>query len=306
MLAPLLSRLVPGARREAERAAPRSCRSCGSTALWPSGFARSGAPWVCRGCGAHLEAAAVRQELGAWAQPAPLASLDKDAAAAVSDQLAAAAVRSYEHRLVPRLASYVDAVAEALDAQRPRERTTPPLRVESFLDLGEPVAATLPDGRMLIGLGLLASLEDEAQLAFVVARERVILEAGLVARHGTSLAATVVDGRRPRRREKRHAEALVRAALFVGYGAGAERFADERALARVVRAEYEPDAAVQALDRLDKASLPERGSRFVLDEDRRRRLVAASRVARRPRESIFNREVYARAVAGFAVFTRRA
>ena len=107
----------------------------------------------------------------------------------------------------------------------------------------------LPSGRVLMSLGMLSSLADEAELAFVLAHELA---------HAASVDASsrlVRLGLRVVAQEQR--EAIERSwsdaafdVMRLGYGRAREREADRRAFWTVVGLGYDPRSAVAWLDRL--------------------------------------------------------
>lgn len=281
----------------------RECASCAGRDLWPSGLEASGAPLVCRACGAILDDAyrplELDSESGTFFAPG-----EKDLVAGVApslglDELDAkvVAIARTQHGAAPRdlLSGYVRAVC--------REVGVPTRASLTLLDAGEPLLTGLPAGSLVLSLGLLASLEDEAQLAFVLAREAWLLEHGwfekrftqAAARASSNWLARVLPGR---------PDALAEAlswTLKVGWGRELERSADAEALRRVARLGYDPRSAARAPLLVERACLHGRGARFVLDRERTDRLEAATRQPC-PAGRI-NREVYRRAVGGFAVFS---
>jgi predicted Zn-dependent protease len=190
---------------------------------------------------------------------------------------------------------YVDGIHEQVTGVRPSELVFP--------NLAEPGLAALPAGGLAVSLGLLATLEDEAQLGFVVARESFLARGGWPLRRFESAAAQ-------RRRliwwrgglDDRLEEAVL-LGLRVGYGPEIEREADREGLAALVRADYCPSAGLAALRALDAASPAGRGGRFVVTPERERWLEHAARGLGQPPTARLNREVYRRAVGGFAVFS---
>jgi hypothetical protein len=170
-----------------------------------------------------------------------------------------------------------------------------------FVDLGEPLLGTVPVGGMLISLGLLAQLEDEAQLAFVLAREAALDESGVVARRYAAARDRAMAGSRLGRGRRLGEQVLhaLEVSWRLGYGVPWEREADRRAAAALRAAGYDGDAPGRTLSLLEAASLAGRGARFLLAADRADEIP----VPPGPKGAL-NREVYRRAVGGFRVFLR--
>jgi hypothetical protein len=295
----LLARFLGRAPRRAPAAA-RSGSACplclDEHPAWPLGLDRDGGPQLCLSCGRTYSPGRGVVTIGEAPRLAAGAELpaEEELAASLLAELDALGARPLD----PRLAAYLDEVARRVSGRWRIE----PLRA---LDRGEPEVVTLPGGSAALSLGLLAALGDEAQIAFVLAREAALLAAGLpLRRFGGAWA------RRPRRLAPGRAatrRALSRAlevARRLGYGTEAETGADAEGLRRIAKAGYDPAAAPAALAALETASRPGQGGRFVASAVRRHALDAARlRTPAKP-ESTLNREVYRRAVGGFAVFGR--
>lgn len=163
-----------------------------------------------------------------------------------------------------------------------------------FAPSPEPLVLTLPDRTLVLSSGAISALEDEAQLAFILAREESLVRQGCVARRfraGVPAAFWSIW----RRREAASLERAIESSCLVGFGTEAETQADGYGLAALVAADYDPQAGARALARLDHAS---RGtSRFRLSRVRSRLLARALADAGRPAVARLNREVYRRAVA---------
>ena len=195
----------------------------------------------------------------------------------------------------PELTSYLQSVRGKLGPKESNNIT--------FTDLGDPALATLPGGDLIVSLGLLATLEDEAQLAFLLAREDVLEEAGWPLRRLSSCLRHQGTLLWPsRRRERRAVDELIRLSFRIGYGARAESLADREGLGILVRAGYDPAAAPRALRLVEGACLAGKGGRFLLASDRARWLEEGAEALGGGACGLLNREVYRRAVGGFAVF----
>jgi len=109
----------------------------------------------------------------------------------------------------------------------------------------------LPSGAVLLSVGLLATLEDEAELAFVLAHELAHVAAGDAAAGLTRLGMHALAGERlaPGRQVWTQAAAEV---ARLGHGDDREFRADERAIAALTAARYDPQSALRLIDRLGR------------------------------------------------------
>ncbi len=181
---------------------------------------------------------------------------------------------------------YVAAVGAAV--------TAGPWGEVTFALVTEPLVLALPDRTLVVSAGSVAALEDEAQLAFLLAREESLRRAGWIARR-YSAAAHAPFWSFWRRHDD---ESLARAAELswrVGFGSDAEQSADREALAALVAADYDPQAGPRALALLDRASRA--SGRFRLSRLRSRLLGRSLSDIGRPALARLNREVYRRALA---------
>src|SRR4029453_9215785 len=142
----------------------------------------------------------------------------------------------------PLLDEYLTAVTASL---MPGADATP-VRITVLRDVA-PGAFVLPNGRLFVHTGLLARLDNEAQLAVILARQTVHLSerhALRVARDGSETAPStaalfLVQGLR-----------LPYLRAFTGYGRDLERDTDAQSLARAMQAGYDPREAPRAFERL--------------------------------------------------------
>lgn len=147
----------------------------------------------------------------------------------------------------PRLEGYLAQVAERSSAAC-GVGACPPPRVTVIED-PTLAAFAMPGGRVFVHTGLLAAVENEAQLAVVLARELS---------HDTSRL-----GIRPSKPPMSHVQLgptaaaiasldlrLIASAAIEGYGAGGEREADEAAVRRVAAAGHDPGEAAKLFGRL--------------------------------------------------------
>ncbi len=306
----LLGTLLDALRRRAPAEERLACPRCGARgSLVPVDVPLPGGLLACRSCGQ----AADREGRGldpcprcAW--PAPSRGEDHHPCLHEEDGPSAPLDDGLLEDLLPEVTGrpveterLEDYVAGVLDRLAPGSE---PARVH-LLDGGEPLACLLPGGRRLVcSLGMLAVLEDEAQLAFVLAREVALEGRGLVGRRfagtgrehrGGLLSFLRAGGRRTVR------DALL-LSLLVGWGPELEREADLEALRRIARAGWDPRRAAAVPVLLEPGTLEGAGSRFAGAVARARDLrEEAALLVARP-ASLVNREVYRRAVGGFAVF----
>jgi len=162
-------------------------------------------------------------------------------------------------------------------------------------------SVTLPSGTVLLSVGLLSALEDEAELAFVLGHELAHVAGGDAARGLVRLGLhavsrhRVTSGRQP---WSWAAEDLIK----LGHGRERESEADRRALEALLELRYDPHAALRCLERLDERV--QRGDPGLRDlacsgpAPRERRAALASELQRQtegPGQGKINREPFHRA-----------
>jgi predicted Zn-dependent protease len=163
-----------------------------------------------------------------------------------------------------------------------------------FATSAEPLVLALPDRTLVLSAGVIAALEDEAQLAFVLGREESLTRHGWIARRFRAADRPGFWSFWLRRND----ESLVQAielSCRVGFGPEAEQQADREALAALAAADYDPQAGARALALLDRAS--HGTGRFRLSRVRSRLLGRSLADLGRPALARLNREVYCRALA---------
>ncbi|HHN74275.1 MAG TPA: hypothetical protein ENK10_03520 [Acidobacteria bacterium] len=303
-----LARWIRRPRGAAGQTGASACPHCRQSAeRWPSGVEGEPGAQICTECGGLVSSRGEALELSeqttllaprgegrrstrpgaspAWQPPSP--RLDQ----AVERWV----LRRFRRVSAPRLERYVAALRRRIGGGCPG-----PLLL---VDLGEPALAIWPGGRMVLSLGLMASLEDEAQLAFLLAREEALDQAGWP---GRRLAWAHLRQRQARlfagRVEEAAAGTMIELGLRLGFPQRAERTADRDALAAVVRAGYDPTAGSRALRLVEAASIAGTGGRFLLAADRARWLENRGSGLGPGPGYCLNREVYRRAVGGFSVF----
>lgn len=281
---------------------PRCPHCQAHTPMWPAAIDFEGGPLVCSFCAgwagtvgeplelcprcahphARQEVATCRQATGA----------DEQSKTRILETVAA---QFRMHQPQAGLTRYLERVHDQIGL------TTPATVL--FADTGDPVIAALDSHTLIVGLGLLAALEDEAQLAFVLAREAALSRVGWPQRRFRSAAARGAGWWQ--RWWGKDAPALVYAlqlSMRLGFGAAAEAAADREALTVISTAQYDSAAAARALRRLERAALAGRNARFLLAADRATWLEDAARRLVTPSAANLNREVYRRAIGGFSVF----
>jgi len=205
----------------------------------------------------------------------------------------------------PPLASYLNRIARQVAAQLAGAPAAP--RVVLCDNSTERILA-LPSGIVVISRGLLAGLEDEAELTFVMARALAQLaSAGSGARwvrfvlHGLAAESEAAGD-----------EAWARAAeelAILGYGLDEEYRVDRLAVEALVELGYDPRSVLRYLDRLGERI--DRGDNALREiancsppAQQRKRSIERRRFGRRARAGTprVNRELFRRA-AGHAVRT---
>lgn len=278
----------------------RRCRRCGtrSTESSPSRLL-----FTCERCGLPFQAEALlphtEQVCGDCAEGRPPGPLpEPHVVRATENEVRAALANRWRCVSSAPLAAYLDRltrhVARRVEAAPGASRV---LLVE------EPSLRTLalPSGTLLVSLGMLSFLEDEAELVFVLAHELAHAASGDAAVRLVRLGFDAVV----RRQDAPSPEAWAEAALDLvrlGYGRRRERDADARALEAILALDYDPESVLRFLRRLEAAL--ESGERRFSDiavshpspSDRLRRL-ERSLWGRVPEGRILrvNREVFRRA-----------
>jgi predicted Zn-dependent protease len=173
---------------------------------------------------------------------------DRELAAATEVEVAAALRERWDFVTSPPLASYIEGVTRRIASCI--DGAPDVCRVVLIEDWSVRCLA-LPSGTLLISLGVLEALEDEAELAFFLAHELA---------HATSGEAAVRLVRQgfhnvARCGEATGNEAWARAALDMvklGYGQQRERSADATALEAVLALGYDPGSVLRWFDRLQR------------------------------------------------------
>lgn len=221
------------------------------------------------------------------------------AAAAESEIRVALSGRFHLVSLTP-LSAYLDRIAKQVSQMI--ESAPEGVRVVLVDDPGLKTLA-LPSGMLLVSIGTIAFLEDEAELAFALGHEiaHAASEDAAVRLVRLGFRAISRGGPAPDR------EAWSQAALDLvrlGYGRRRERDADLRSLEAMLALGYDPRSAVRYLGRLSvrvaqgDPGLAELASAHPPAEERRRRIEKAI-FGRVPEQKVLrvNREVFRRAAS---------
>ncbi len=298
-----LERLSPMPGVEAAVLGGARVRRCGRCGTRSTETAPSRLVFTCERCGLLFQADVLlpRTEQICYdceegRPPAPLPdprvvrATENEVRAALSTRwrfVSSPALDSYLGRMTRQVARRVDAAPGASRVLLVEERALRTL--------------ALPSGTLLVSLGMLSFLEDEAELVFVLAHELAHAASGDAAVRLVRLGFDAVA----RRHDAPSPEGWADAALDLvrlGYGRKRERDADARALEATLTLDYDPESIFRYLRRLETALLD--GDRRFADlavshpspSDRLRRL-ERSLWGRVPEGRILrvNREVFRRA-----------
>ena len=175
----------------------------------------------------------------------------------------------------PRVADYLAGIVDRMATEQERGGGAPRIAVIVVRDPTIGVFA-MPEARLYVHSGVLAAVENEAQLAAILAREVTHLRrahAGSVAPDATGKIAAALDAIGPsltvslaRGDETRTISPVAAVILgarlpraytaaIAGHGLEREREADVEALERLVRAGYDPREAAPAFERLRRAAV---------------------------------------------------
>jgi predicted Zn-dependent protease len=146
----------------------------------------------------------------------------------------------------PTLSAYLNRLARILAAEIDGAPQTP--QVALLDDLSVRTLA-LPSGLVILSIGALASVEDEAELAFLLAHELVH------SAHGDAALRLVRQGLINIARQQDAVSEVWRSAvddmLALGYGRKREFIADDQAFATMLELGFDPDSVLRWLVRLD-------------------------------------------------------
>ena len=146
----------------------------------------------------------------------------------------------------PVLSVYLDRIAGEI-----RARAESGLRTSgvTLVDDARCFALGLPSGRVLMSLGMLSGLQDEAELAFVLAHELAHAASVDASSRLVRLGLRVVAQEQREAVERSWSDAALDV-IRLGYGRAREREADRRAFWTIVELGYDPRSAVAWLGRI--------------------------------------------------------
>jgi len=286
----------------------RRCGRCGTRVA--SGTPAPSLVFTCEGCGLPFLAEAILPHGEHRCAPCTLGLIppelpDRDVAAAAENEVRAALATRWRFVTSSTAQPYLDRIARQVAARIFGAPESP--RVV-LVETAEHRALALPSGTLLFSTGLLAFIEDEAELAFVLGHE--IAHAA----SGEAAVRLVRLGFEATARERGVADGLCWSDAAVdlvrlGYGRRRERDADACALGAMLDLEYEPQSACRYLQRLHAAI--RRGDNAVAETevahptpfDRMRRIERAlcARVGVTTDVARVNREVFRRALSPAAL-----
>jgi predicted Zn-dependent protease len=173
---------------------------------------------------------------------------DPEVAGAIEREVRSALEAEWKFVNAPSLSTYLDRMARQVC--RGMDPAPAHSRVVLF-EAPEWWTLALPSGTILVSLGTLVGLEDEAELAFVLAHELAHAASADAAirlvRTGLQVVALEDDGS-TRQPWSHAAEDLIR----LGYGRERERGADRQAIEAVMALDYDPDSVLRYLRRIDR------------------------------------------------------
>jgi len=232
---------------------------------------------------------------------------DRAVAAAAENEVRAALASHWRFVTSATAQPYIDRIAKQVSA---RISGSPPSSRVVLIESAEHRTLALPSGTLLLSTGLLAFLEDEAELAFVLGHEVAH------AASGEAAVRLVRLGFQATARERHATDGLCWSDAAVdlarlGYGRNREHDADASALQAMLDLEYEPQSACRYLHRLHAAVM--RGEDAVAETevahptpfDRLRRIerTLGARVGATSDVPRVNREVFRRALTPSALAT---
>ena len=230
----------------------RRCRRCGTRVA--NGTRAPRIVFTCEGCGLPFLADAILPHGGQRCEPCvsglvPPEIPDAEVAAAAENEVRAALASHWRFVTSFTAQPYLDRIAKLVASRIPGSPAAP--RVV-LIETPDHRTLALPSGTLLVSTGLLAFLEDEAELAFVLGHE--IAHAA----SGEAAVRLVRLGFQATARERHATDGLCWSDAAVdlarlGYGRKREHDADACALRAVFELEYEPQSACRYLQRLHAA-----------------------------------------------------
>jgi hypothetical protein len=244
------------------RALPSSCPACGTetaashgvASAWLDGLALArcsvcGERWTvesfprpvspCETCGLPRLDASRGCPLGDHDAEGPA---EPELVAASEGELQAALAASWRFASAAKAQGYLDRLARQIARQL--ELPVSGCRV-LLVDERRARTLGLPSATVILSTGMLATVEDEAELVFVLGRELAHVAAGEAAARWVAIGLRAIAHGEP--------QGLARAALdaaSLGYGDARELAADVRAAKTVALLGYDPAAVRRHLDRL--------------------------------------------------------
>jgi len=178
----------------------------------------------------------------------PTDLLDAALIRATETELRLALERQWRFVTARRLSAYLQSIVRRVGSQIDG---APSDCVVQIVDEADLLTLALPSGTVLMSVGLLAALEDEAELAFVLAHEMTHAASADAAvrlvRLGLRAAADAHDPSAGPEAWGRAADDLV----ALGYGPRREREADDRAMAALLQLDYDTNSVGRFFERLD-------------------------------------------------------
>lgn len=176
---------------------------------------------------------------------------DREISSAAENEVRAALATQWRFVTTPVSQPYVDRIARLVGARI--DGAPKNLRVV-FVDAPEHRTLALPSGTLILTTGLLMSLRDESELAFVLGHEISHAASGEIA------VRLVRLGFKATARERGDSDGLCWSDAAVdlvrlGYGRRRERDADARAVDALLALDYDPQSAIHYLNRLHDAGL---------------------------------------------------
>lgn len=224
------------------------CVRCGTRSTSGEGAVRL--LFTCESCGLPFLSAELlphaEQRCADCASGRPPADLpDPAVAAATETEVRAALARRWLFVSSPSVSGYLDRITRQV-AERVEGANVASHVI--LVDERSQKTLALPSGTLLVSLGMLEFLEDEAELVFVLGHELAHAASGDAAVRLTRLGfqAAVRDRDQSGDAWAEAAEDLVR----LGYGRHRERDADARALEAVFALRYDPESVLRYLRRL--------------------------------------------------------
>jgi hypothetical protein len=234
----------------------RRCGRCGTRSASPGPGAEPAPPTLvfsCESCGLPFLAGDLLPhadqccaECRAGELPAGLP--DADLAAATEAEVRQALGHLWRVVGSDRLSAYLDRLARQVAG---RIADAPPQPRVLVVDDARLRTLALPSGTVLVSRGMLSALEDEAELAFVLAHELAHAASGDAAVRLVRLGFHAVARLRGLQGRGTWGEAAVDL-VRLGYGRHRERDADARAFEAVIALGYDPSCVLRLLARLQE------------------------------------------------------